>query len=141
MSARPGEPGHAEAAGDRGDDRQWAEGAGRFDCSGEGWRALWVVCALCGVGYAGNERVDAQDTGVGADRARADRGPDEYELFLTELPDSSFSGHDGFRELRDATCPISRLIVQVTRRAGQAKNTSHSFGPFIPMQVLSAPRG
>ena len=74
------------ATGDRGDDRQGAKGTGGFDRAGKGWRALWVACALRDAGYAGIERVDAQDAGMGADRARADRGSDEYEVFLIALP-------------------------------------------------------
>jgi hypothetical protein len=39
-----------------------------------------VLRARCDGRYAGFERVDAKDAGVGADRAGADRGFDEYDV-------------------------------------------------------------
>ena len=62
-------------AGDRGDDRQGAQGAGSFYPGRRGGRALWPFFGHCSDdGHAGLERVDAQDAGLGADRAGADRG-------------------------------------------------------------------
>jgi len=48
-------------------------------------RALWAVRALCDAGYACFERVDAQDAGVGAERAGTERGFDEYEVLTISV--------------------------------------------------------